>query len=128
VYYIEYLLFNRLAIKLKEDLEAEDLNDLIILEKKIMELLNNDFISNEDLDLLDKIINAKSIYILAKEMNTDYRTLQSFLNSITTKLSMCLGSVFTDEGYLEKICSNNNLTHDEIQKVREYISKPYRGE
>jgi hypothetical protein len=128
VYYIEYLLFNHRAIKLKEDVEDDSFNDLIILEKKIKDLLDSGFIKKGELDLLRQIINCKNIYILAKEINTDYRTLQVFLNSITTKLSMCLGSVFTNEGYLEKICRNNNLTHEEIEKIRNYLEKPYRGE
>jgi hypothetical protein len=127
-WYISYLLFNHRAIKLKEDLEDDSFNDLLILEKKIKELLDNGFIKKEELDLLKQIINCQNIYILAKEINTDYRTLQVFLNSIISRLSMCLGSVYTDEGMINKICSTHNLTHEEIEKLRDYMSRPYKGD
>jgi hypothetical protein len=128
MYYVQYLLLNWRSIKLKEDLEADDYNDLLILEKKLQYLIDNGFIKPDELELLKQIINCKSLYILAKEVDKDYRTLTIFFQSITNKLAQSLGSVFTDEGMINKICCNNNLTHEEVEKLREYMSRPYRGE
>jgi bifunctional N-acetylglucosamine-1-phosphate-uridyltransferase/glucosamine-1-phosphate-acetyltransferase GlmU-like protein len=128
MWYIEFLLFNWRAIKLKEDLEAEDLNDLIVLEKKLQDLINNGFITKEELDLLKQIINCKSIYTLAKEINTDYRTLQVFLNSITNKLGTVLGDTFTDEYWISHMADKYNLNTEEVNKLKDHLSKPYRGE
>jgi hypothetical protein len=128
MYYVQYLLLNWRQIKLKEDIEDDSYNDLLILEKKLQYLIDNGFIKPDELELLKQIINCKSLYILAKEVDKDYRTLTVFFQSITNKLAQSLGSVFTDDGYLAKICSSNNLTHEEVEKLRDYMSKPYRGE
>jgi hypothetical protein len=128
VFYVQYLLLNYLTIKSKEDIELEEYQDLIILEKKLQYLLDNELISREDFDLLRRIINAQSIKILAKEMGKDYRTLVTFFQSMTDMLGNILGNTFCDEYWISHLSSKYNLNQEEIQKLKCYIEKPYRGE
>jgi hypothetical protein len=128
VFYVQYLLLNYLTIKSKEDIELEEYQDLLVLEKKLQYLIANGLISKEDFDLLKRIINARSIKTLAKEMGKDYRTLVTFFQSMTDMLGNILGNTFTDEYWISHLSSKYNLNHDEIQKLKCYIEKPYRGE
>jgi|SRR5688572_11620554 len=117
---------NRLRIHTKADIESDEFNDLILIEKAIEELRKKELLTKEQVDLLknatDKgfpesfiIESGKSKYVLSKEYS-----------KICERLAYYLGGYFTDDGYLSYMKKKYALDEDKVSILKDFIKSEYR--
>ena len=117
---------NRIQIRTKSDIESDEFNDLILIEKAIDELKAKGLLSDEEITLLDNAstkgflpefikASGKSKYVLSKEYN-----------KVCERLAYYLGGYFTDEGYLSYMRKKYALDDYKIELLRRFIKSEYR--
>lgn len=126
MWYIEYLLKNREEIRLSNDLDSDLFNDLLIVEREIKRFLNSGLISDKELEILEVILNSRSL--LSAQDKAKYRraTMSKIFKGTCQKLSLSLGGIFTDEGYIQYMIDKYNLKDEEIKKLSAFIQSKYR--
>lgn len=122
-WYVQDLLRNRLAIKAKADLESDQYNDLLIVEKKIDELSKSGIISNKELALIDFISDGRPMRGFSKDKLT---TIISILR-LCNKIAFFTGGYFTDEGYLHELKRKYNLTDEQVEKANQYMKSKFKN-
>jgi len=106
------------------DYEDGSFQDLLLLEKTIQDLYNNKKISvlehliimlySKDTPMEDMI---KQTGILSK------LTIMKIFSKVCDRIGFILGGEFTDEGLIDKLSREHNLTEDQVQKVRDYLNR-----
>jgi len=124
-WFIERLLTNSVQIH-SEGTESEMLGYLLTLEKKIKELDNLGVFTDEEKELLDDMLDNKTITQLSKEKRLSRVTTANKLDALTDKISMYLGGIYTDEGYLDYMKRNYKLTEEQVEKHKEKITGNYK--
>lgn len=133
-WYVETLLMNREVLHASTlrrseaygdffvvNLNGNDYNNLLILEKTIKELYASGNITDREIQVIEKISTAKSLRELEKEMNLARHSLSKIFYNVCEKLAFILGGEFTDEGYLKYIQKKYKLDEEQADKVREYM-------
>ncbi len=105
------------------DFYNDDYNNLLLVENKLKELIENKQLSTEEANVTIGILQHKSLKELGKELNIkDRRTLIDIFRRVCTRLEFILGGDFSDEGYLDYMAEKYNLSESEIQKARDYMN------
>lgn len=117
---IQSLLNNRDRIKETGDIESDDFNDLLVIEKAIKELVEKGLLTSYDLDVI-----GMGTPIIASTHNEKY-TLNKKKSIICTRIGYYLGGYFTDEGYLNYIAQKHNLNTEQLAALRTYIASEYK--
>lgn len=117
---------NRIKIHTKSDIESDEFNDLLLIEKAIKELKEKGLLSEYEVNLLEnatdkgfplEFIKAseKSKYVLSKEYG-----------KVCERLAYYLGGYFTDDGYLSYIQKKYALDDEKVELLRNFIKSEYR--
>lgn len=120
------LINNRIRIHTKSDIESDEFNDLILIEKAIIQLQEKGLLAEYEIKLLENstdkgfpidfiTASGKSKYVLSKEYG-----------KICERLAYYLGGYFTDDGYLSYIQNKYNLDDEKMQLLRNFIKSEYR--
>jgi len=117
---IESLLNKKELIRETCDIESDEFNDLLIVEKAIKDLQKQGLITQEDLDIiLDKTTEGKT-------RNEKY-TLSKKRSSICNRIAYYLGGYFTDDGYLSYIKKKYKLSREQVISLQTYMKSEYRN-
>ena len=134
-WYVETLLTNREYIrseiiqrsetgdKVLLNLNGNDYNNLLILEKTISDLYDAGNISDREIEVINLVSTAKSLRKLEKENKLARHSLSKAFYTVCEKLAFILGGEFTDEGYLAYIKTKYRLDEKQTDEVREYMAK-----
>jgi len=135
-WYVETLLRNAEAIhasvikrtdeysdRYQTDLTGNDYNNLLILEKNIKLLYGAGYITDYEIQLINKVSTNKSFRELEKEDKLARHSLANTFHTVCKKLAFILGGEFTDEGYLEYLKNKHNLDESQLEQARKYISQ-----
>jgi hypothetical protein len=120
---IQYLLNNQDTIKATGDLESDQFNDLLIVEKAIDKLYEQKLLTVEDMAILD-LLQTK---IGGEETTPERHTLAKRFTQICERVAYFLGGYFTDEGYLDYMRETFNLRDVDIELLRTYIKSRYKN-
>lgn len=116
MWYCSILLLNRDIIREQQDIDSDEFNDLILLEKKIVEFREDHLFTSAELELLDMMYGSKI------EDPVRYATLlRRYFDGICTKLTIALGGIFTDEGYIDYMHNKYNLTDEQVNTIEKYM-------
>lgn len=126
-WYVETLLRNSLEIRTRADIEADDYNDLLILESKIQSLHNEDIISDQEVLLIQYIEDGKPIINSKKDFGKNRLSLAKDINRLSDKLAFYLGGYFTDDGYINYMTIKYNLNEKQILKLESYMKSRYKN-
>lgn len=124
-WFVERLLVNSEKIRIK-GFHSEMFEYLITLEAKIKEVTERGYLSEEELGLIEDLRYNKTITQIAKENDTSRVTVSTKIDSITDKLSMYLGGIYTDEGYLEYMKKKYKLNENQVDALRKKIKSKYK--
>lgn len=109
------------------DLYNEDYTNLLLVEKKLKELIRNKQLSTEEANVVTGILQHKSLKELGEELNIQSRvTLITIFRRVCSRLEFLLGDGFSDEGYLANLAEKYNLDEEQIQKGRDYMNSNKR--
>ena len=124
-WFIERLLTNSVQIH-SEGTESEMLGYLLTLEKKINELAKLGILTDEEIVILNEMLDNKTITQLSKENRQSRVTTANKLDALTDKISMYLGGIYTDEGYLDYMKRRYKLNDEQVEQLREKITGNYK--
>lgn len=123
---VEDLLLNRNSIKSKCDTESDEYNDLLLVEKKIDELVFQKRITDDELHTIYVVTNIGTFKDAQKFLSKNRLTISTQFSKICAKISFELGGIFTDDGYIDYMKEKYLLTGEEIEKLRTFITSKYR--
>jgi hypothetical protein len=119
---IQTLLRNSEILKERHDLESDEYNDLLVIETKIAELQNLGFLSDMDICIIDMIAGGERVVTIEDSLGKSRSTISKSFIQICDRISYFLGGYFTDDGFLENMRVNHNLTDEDVAKLRIHMS------
>jgi hypothetical protein len=120
---IQSLLNNQDSIRETADIESDQFNDLILVEKAIQKLSSDGLLTESDLAILEFFRNVKTD---KEEERPERHTVSKRYIHICDRIGYYLGGYFTDEGYLTYMCEKYNLTDEQMEILRNFIKSSYR--
>jgi len=125
-WFIERLLRNTEKIHGSLDVSSEIRDHLLTLESTISTLIKDSDLTEEELNILERLQGNPTITTMAKDMGLSRFTLVEKIERLVKKLAFILGGIYTDEGYLDYFQIKHKLSDDEIQAVRDKITGQYK--
>lgn len=123
---VETLLLNREQLKLNPDLDSDDYNNLLLVEKAISELVSMGNIAPFEVAILNYVISNKSFTTLESVLGVSRNTVSKYFREICDRVSFYLGFEFTDEGYLAYMKKQHKLENDDVERMRKHMQGRYR--
>lgn len=127
MWYVSHLLKNKLEIRSKLDLESDEYNDLLVIEKKIEDLCNAGIISDQELLLIRYVEDGKPMVGSKKDFGKNRISLARDFNSLCNKIAFYVGGYFTDEGYADYMRDKYSLTDEQIDRMVDYMKSKYKN-
>lgn len=122
---VRNLILNSINIKSNPDLESDDYNDFLLIEKAFTNLDNNGYISDKEKSILREILISGTFKAVSRKLNLNKKTVSRIYRVLCNKIAFYLGGEFTDDGYIEYMAEKYNLTDDKVSKLKEIISGKY---
>jgi hypothetical protein len=122
---LESLLNNRERIRETGDIDSDEFNDLLIVEKKIDELRQVGKLDDEDLAILFSSISSD--YKVDERSESEKKVLYQKKTKLCEKLAYYLGGYFTDDGYLDYMQKKYKLSDTQIENLRRFMQSKYRN-
>lgn len=107
-------------------LESDTFNRLIFLEKKINELYEDKYITDNEMAIIRHISEGYSITEISQLTNKSRITISNIFRNACNRISFHLGGSYTDQGFLDDLKENYRLSDVEIAKVNNRINSRYR--
>lgn len=123
---IERLLVDYNEIKERGDFESDLYSLLLTLEMRLERLDKKGLLSSDEIELIQKLGEKKTITRLSKDLGLSRISTSNKIDMLTKKLSMALGGVFTDEGYVEFLAEQYNLDVTQQKKILDRITGAYK--
>jgi hypothetical protein len=123
---IKILLFNYIKIKTEQDIESDDFNDLLLLEKEIEKLYDAKVISSTELSILKEVARLGGTSPAAEKLGRSITYITEMLNRTCAKIESTVGSAFLDSEYLAGVKEKYSLSDSDIIKLQEYMNSRYR--
>jgi hypothetical protein len=111
-----------LSPSLTVDLEDEDYNNLLLVEKTLTELVENDRLSDSEFLIFKKMLEYKTLSEIVQETGFTRMWVSKFIEDVCDRIAFILGDIFTNEGYLNRLAEKNHLTDAQIDKARLYMN------
>ena len=124
-WFIERLLTNSEKIHL-EGKDSEMFGYLLTLENKAKELVGKGLFTRDEIILLNELMYGKTITQLSKEQGLSRVTTAIKIDALTDKLSMYLGGIYTDEGFLKYMKKKYRLTDRQVTLLEDKIKGNYK--
>lgn len=119
---VESLLNKRDEIREKGDIESDEFNDLIIIERAIGELKRQGLLSPSDM----KIIEEFNMGLSEVVPHMASKSLSKKRIDVCDRIAYYLGGYFTDEGYLDYMRRKYNLSEESIDILWKFIRSKYK--
>lgn len=123
---VQNLLRDRTKIHTSPDLESDDYNDLIVVEKRIQQLFESGILSEKEMELIEYVSDGKSLSN-SKEHFGKHRisTFKQFRN-LCNKIAFYLGGYFTDDGYIAYMKEKYDLSDEQVRKMIKYMTNKFK--
>lgn len=123
---VQNLLNNKVKIHSSPDLESEEYNDLLLVEKAISELVVKGNISEIDINLINNASDMGFPKPIVEELGKTKYVLTKEYNKICERIAYYLGGYFTDDGYLDYMKRKHKLSKEQVELLRRYMKSEYR--
>jgi len=123
---VQHLLRNRLHIKATADIDSDEFNNLLLVEKKISELYDKGLLSDRDIEVLDSATDGKSLKRMGGDLKSSRITVSRSLIEICDRVSYFLGGYFTDDGFIDQMAYYYKLSPTEVEKLRQHITGKFK--
>lgn len=118
-WYLQYILLHSDEIRDKGDVDSDEFNDLLTVEKAILAFVKNKSITGREYMILNMMRLYHSLNYVSGITGINRYILSKTYQSILCRLSMSLGGIFTDEGYLHYLQNKYN-TSIQLEDLRQY--------
>ena len=123
---LQTLLRDRPYLLETHNLDSDEYNNLLLVEKKIDTLYKAEILSDFDLEVLRCVSSGKSSFELEKKLNLNRVTISKLFINLCERIAYFMGGSFTDEGYISQVARDNRLTNDQVKILRSYISGKFK--
>lgn len=117
MWYVEYLLLNAELIQARAEIDADDFNDLLVLSKELDRLKEVGAVSEEQFTII-KLITLSGCIPQGLATKT--------FREVCKLLSLSLGGIYTDFGYVSYMVNKYHLTLEQEEKLRKFICSSSR--
>lgn len=114
------LLNNRDRIRERAEIESDEFNDLLLIERAIESLKEHGLFSEDDLHILD-LFEGDGYNKLTKLSRLERHTIAKKKAALCNRIAYYLGGYFTDEGYLAYIRKKYKLDSNQMTTLQNYI-------
>jgi hypothetical protein len=108
-------------IKVTHDFEADDYNNLLIIEKKISSMEKNNMFSPQELKILALIREGYLFGDIESIIGLGRDTVSKIFKNICERISFSLGGEFTNDGFIQEVSRKNKLTLEEQKKLEDFM-------
>jgi hypothetical protein len=126
-WYLNLLIKNKLEIKSKGDLESDEYNDLLVVEKKIQDLHDAEIISDQEMLLIYYVEDGKPMANSKEDFGKNRITLANDFSSLCSKIAFYMGGYFTDDGYADYMRKKYNLNDEQVTRMIDYMKSKYKN-
>jgi len=125
-WYVEVLLLNKNIIKEKSDMESDEFQDLLFVEKTLSNFLNANLFTDIEVKVLNAMETSANFFIAASTLDLHRVTVSKVFKKACDKISYKLGSYFTDDGYLSYLQNKYSLSEAQVSTLRRYMNSKFR--
>jgi hypothetical protein len=104
------------------DFNNNEYTNLLLVEKKIKELIDNKQLSDKEIIIINGIMSSESLSSLQKKTGITRMTISKIFTKICERLAYLLGDDFTDEGFLNDLKESHHLTEEELERAHKYMT------
>lgn len=123
---VENLLRDKIKIRSLGDIESDEFNDLLVVEKKINDLASSGIISKNELKILDYVSDGKFMSKSRIQLGRHRTSVFRAFRKTCDKVALYLGDYFTDDGYINYMKGKHHLTDEQILKMIKYMNNRFR--
>jgi hypothetical protein len=102
--------------------DDDDFDNLLTIEAKLKELLENKQLSSKEAIIINNLLNNKSFTQTGRELKMSRMTISKIFSNVCNRVAFLLGREFTNEGYLDYMREKYCLTDQQISKARIHIN------
>lgn len=124
---IQSLLRSSVELKSLSDINSDEFNDLMIIEKKIKNLYKEGVISDEELALIAYVEDGKPMVDSKNGFGKNRISLSKDFVNLCNKIAFYVGGYFTDDGYVSYMKTKYHLTDDEVNQMVDYMKSKYKN-
>lgn len=123
---VQRLLMDSPRIRETHDMDSDEYNDLLIIEKKINDMKKRSLITPVESTILSYIVQGYLLDDIENFCGISRETISKIFKSLCEKISYSIGGEFTDDGYIEEIAKRNRLTDQEQDILKNFMSSKLR--
>ena len=100
------------------DLDDNDYNNLLLVEKTISQLVREGKISKKELEIVNLISEHRTYIQVAEDLGMDRGTVYGIFQGVCDRIAFILGGEFTNEGYVNELGRKYRLTEEQKEQLR----------
>lgn len=118
---VQSIIRNQFNIRSVQDLESDEYNNLLIIEKAINDLTKTGSMTNQELQIVNLISMGYTFRDMENILDVSRETISKIFIATCDRISYYLGGEFTDEGMLEYMQEKYDLEDNQIDKLRNFM-------
>ena len=123
---IERLIMEKLKLKEHPDFDSDDYNDLLLVEKAIKSLRDKNQMTDVEYAIVCYIADGYLVEDIEKFTGISRPTVAKIYKDICNRIAFYLGGNFTDDGLIENLKKEYNLTSEQVSNLDDYMHSKYR--
>lgn len=108
------------------NLEDDVYNDLLIVERKVKDLVKAKMLTKKEIIILRKILEGKNIADIESESGISRITVSKIFSELCDRIGYLLGGEFTDEGFLDYLKDKYKLNNEQLETLTEFLGSNKR--
>jgi hypothetical protein len=125
-YYVESLLRNRDMIRVNPDIESDEFNDLLVVERAVKDLQEKGVLSSEDIRIIRCISDVSNFNMAEEQFDSNRVTISKKFEEACNKIAFALGNIFTDVGYLNYIGNKYSLSEEQLNTLNQFMNSRFK--
>jgi len=107
-------------------LENDEYNNLILVESAINKLFEFGVLTEKDLEVINFVRDGNVSFSGNTGLGRGRVTMSRRFEELCERLAFYMGGYFTNDGFIEHLAVEYNLTTDDVKKIRDFIQSKYR--
>jgi hypothetical protein len=114
---VSRLLMETPQIKESHDFDSDDYNNLLVIEKKIAGMIENNMFSVQEKRILSLITEGYLFGDIESQIGLGRDTVSKIYKNICERIAFSLGGEFTNDGFIREVSRRHHLSPKEQEKL-----------
>jgi len=123
---VQNLLTNSLKIRSEADIESDEFNDLLLIEKAVQDLKKMGTLTEYEISLIEMLSDGSYKKDVSRSLGKNRRVIIKNFDAVCDRVAFYLGGYFTDEGYIHYIAKKYKLEDEKVEAIRVFIKSKHR--